>query len=92
MNHLKQHKTHPNNILHFWLSLDVSEVLVWVLPLSSIIQQTALLDKLPIVTGKEMKRRVRGAIVLARMLKCTTRKINVNVNKVISLLMGILTL
>jgi hypothetical protein len=85
INHLKQHKTHPNNSLHFCLSLDLSEVLVWVLPVSSVTQQTTLLDKLPTVTGKEMTRRVRGAKVLARVLKCMTRKINVNNNKVISL-------
>jgi hypothetical protein len=54
MNHLKQQKTHPNNSLRFFLSLDLNEVLVWVLPVSSVTQQTALLDKLPIVTGKEI--------------------------------------
>ena len=66
MNHLKQHKTYPNNSLHFCRSFDLCEVLVWVLPLSSVTQQTALFDKLPIVTGKEMTRRVRGA----KVVKC----------------------
>jgi len=49
MNHLKQHKTHPNNSLHLCLGLDLSEVLVWVLSVSSVTQQTALRNKLPIV-------------------------------------------
>jgi hypothetical protein len=64
--------------------LDLSEVLVWVLPVSSVTQQTALLDKLPIAAGKEMTRRVRATKVLARVLNRMTRKIHVNINKVIN--------
>jgi len=74
MNHLKQHETHPNNSLHFWLSLDLSEVLVWVLSLSSVIQQTALLDKLPTVTGKGLKRRVRGAKMHDKKNSCQNQQ------------------
>ena len=62
MNHLK-HKTQPNQ--HFCLSLVLSDALLPVLPASPVTQQTALLDKLPIATGKEMTCRVRGANVLS---------------------------
>jgi hypothetical protein len=77
MNHLKQHKTHPNNSLHFCLSLDLSEVLVqvWVLPVSSVTQETALHDNLPIVTGKEMTRsRVHGTKVRGQDAKMHDKK------------------
>jgi len=55
------------------------------MPVSSVTQQTALLDKLPSVTGKEMTPRDSEATVLAKVLKCMTRKIHVNINNVISL-------